>query len=453
AEDIVFTVFPAEQRETDGSVRAYPQEFPSARWSIASTRDFDLDRPVRFSGVVSGEEVTPYAGNGGLPTLEVPVAGHVEVVSDEGEVLFTAVTDAATGAFEVQVQPGAWEARVVPDDATLAPDWAPLVAVPSSVRLDFALEPEQAIYGQILSEGEPKPGARVFATDLQGRTSGTATADDDGNYQLRVPSGTWEVATSGVENERDPLIRAEPVVVTSQLGAAVDLEYSDDDPSLVAISVEAADGSAVGGLPVRFDARSLEGFGAVELTVEALVANDGEAIVFLLPGVYDVTLAPPDGGLAGWAVEGLLIREGGALETVVLEPLPGLSGVVVDSGGAAVGGARVTCDEIGFAGRSWSAFTDGAGIWTLAVAPHVSCAAYPPGSRPDLAIVREELDLEVTTMWASQLPKGTPLSGTVTLDGDPEPFAVVEVRDASGLVIGLGLSDAEGNYALTLPPG
>ncbi len=451
AEEFGFRVVPANQREPSGALRVLPQDFgPFDAEDLGPDKNLDLSSPVAVTGVVTGDSVTPYAARAGLPTESAPVVGHVEVADREGNVRFTVPTS-AEGEFLVDVLPGVWEARVVPDAGSLAPDWVPFTAGDDPIRRDFFLEPKQALYGQVRVAGRPYPGADVFAVDLEGHTSGTARTDDSGRYELRVPSGTWEVTTTGVATETDPTLRAEPAVVTSQRGASVDLDYPMLSRVVADLQVTASDGSPVGSIPVRFTATSLDGYGPAEFVAEDTISG-GQVVLPLLPGTYDIEIAPAEGNLRGWAATGVRVQQGVNLDSVSLEPLLPLSGHVLDSEGDALAGARVTCEEIGFAGRSWSTFADTSGQVSLALSAAASCAAVPPAERSDLAMTRATLDLTATSTWNPRLRLGIPIGGRVTIEGEPEPFAIIEVRDATGLIVGQGLSDPDGNYALALPP-
>jgi hypothetical protein len=452
ANALLFTVVPAEQRTSTGDIRAFTQDFgPFLADEIDGGVNADLDPPVRFSGRVIGEQVTPYDASGGLPTVEVAVAGHVEIADERGIVFYTTATDPVTGDYALDLLPGEWEARVVPDDASLAPGWSLFGASGPPVSRDFALDPEQAIYGQVLVDGDPYLGAEVFAVDAFGRTSGVAVTDSGGFYALRVPAGVWEVTTTGVPAERDPAIHAADVVVTNRLGAPVDLSYPGSGRVLATLQVRSADDSPVGGIPVRFTAVALDGYGDAQLVVEAEAASDGRVDLPLVPGVYDIEILPGDVALVGWRADGVDIHSGGTIDTVALDPLVPISGVTVEATGLPLAGVRVTCDEIGFAGRTWSTFSDDSGVWSLTTAPLVSCAAVPPGGRSDLAIERLVIDAGETTSWTPQLAPGREITGVVTLDGEPEAFAVVEVRNAAGQIVGQGLSDGDGLYNLALP--
>jgi hypothetical protein len=145
-----------------------------------------------------------------------------------------------------------------------------------------------------------------------------------------------------------------------------------------------------------------------------------------------------------------------------LLPLAARLGEVRDELGQTVGGAIVTCTEVGFAGRSWSATTDPAGQFIL-TAPSTasSCTVTPPSDREDLALTRQPIDAELAmdgaARWNLTARPGSLVSGVVnvrgsaTLEAPPVrtlPGAVVEVRDAAGYLLGIAISDEDGRFSI-----
>lgn len=462
--DVRVHVIPADQRDADGAIRALPQLF--GPFLEADLDDgpiaLNLERPVTARGVVTGRELTPYSGIGTLPGVEGPVAGRVRLLGDDGLTAYEVPTDPGSGEYAVDVVPGVYEVVTIPDSVRLAPAWTVLRIDDAADGPDVHLDEGEALYGRVRIGGRPYSSCEVLAVDERGHATASTWTDATGFYELRVPPGIWTVMTGGGETSRDPILAAPPAEVVADGGAQVDVDYPSTSTVTASLRIEGEDGAPASDVLVRFTAVTLDSFDSLDadLVIDATSTN-GNVDLVVPAGTWAVEVIPGDDSPLGpVAIPGPIeIRADRQLDTVVLPELVPLAGMVVDSNGAGVADARITCTEVGFSGRSWPGFTNEKGRWELLVSSTaLECSATPPGDRETLAIGRMVVEpLAVAEDVATdevvfQLPDGVPVSGTVTFDGTPEPYAVVEVRTTGGVLLAAGLTDADGAFTVHLPP-
>ncbi len=461
--DVRIDVIPADQRDADGNIRALPQvfgPFPESELADAALA-LALERPIDVRGVVTGAAVAPYAGLGSLPTVEAPAPGRVRLVHTNGFNAYDVPTDPATGAYALDVVPGTYEIVTTPDSARMAPRWANYRIDDDADGPDVVLDAGQALYGRVRIGGKPYSDCEVLAVDAFGHATASTWTDLAGFYEIRVPAGAWTVMTGGGLTSRDPILTSSPAEVTADLGAEVDVEYPTTSTVTASVRVEQEDGSPAASVLVRFIAITLDNFGSLDadLVIENATSNDGNLDLVIPPGTWAVEIIPDDESALGpVAVAGPIeVREDRQLDTVILPGLVPLGGATVDGSGVGVADARITCSEVGFSGRSWSTFAGPDGRWDLSVSSAtLECLATPPGERDELALGRVVVEAspigQPTPDVAIELPNGVRVRGIVTFDGAAEPYSVVEVRTVGGVLLGAGLTDADGSFAVSIPP-
>ena len=134
--------------------------------------------------------------------------------------------------------------------------------------------------------------------------------------------------------------------------------------------------------------------------------------------------------LSGWI--GIVVRSAEAQQTVTL------SGRVTDAAGQAVSGATVNLEDPGWVGQE----TDANGNYRLAVPPGTYRLRVRPPRGPLIAQKIERFTLSVDTTHNFVLETGVTLSGQITSNGQPVPWAwlwVVEVEN--DVDVGFGGAD------------
>jgi hypothetical protein len=455
--DLIVTVIPTDERTVDGEILALPEVFGPYTQSWLTSRDVDLvlDAPVRVSGTVTGPAVTPAAALGGLPSVDGPAAGRVHLVREDGLAAFDVAAD-ENGVFEVDVNPASYELSAIPDSTSLAPGWVSVSIDAGASRHDLALEQGQAIYGQITEGGQAFAGCRVHAVDDAGHSTADAVVSEDGFYEIRVPPGRWSLVTTGLSDGKDPILTQPPVDVTADEGAEVDVEYpAPKTHPTASFRVLSNTGNSLDSVPVRFTALDLDGYstGEPQLVLEDR-SFDGTVDLRVSPGVWRIEVMPDGEAFSGYATPtGLTIRDDEQLPDVVLDPLVEVRGIVVDDSGAPLVDARLTCKEVGFAGRSWTTLSGPDGTWMEALpAPGASCTVLPPGTRLDLAPLTQDVFPTTGATVDFPLPSGQIASGKVTFQEQPAQFAIVQVSTPEGMLVSSGLTDRDGAFQVALPP-
>jgi hypothetical protein len=448
-------VLPSQLRtsnELDAPYRVMPQTFPQEPIPETASLAIDLrlTAPVLQEGLLEGYRVNPSVAD--IPGQTVPITGLV-VLQKPGTVQSYVTASAEDGTFSTWVVPdGGYRLEIVPEDPLLPFESALFDVLDPPQTASIDLEAGVPIYGRVTENGQPLIGARVRAVDEYGVSSAVALTDEYGLYQVRVTPGTWTVVSDGRDNGRDPTLKFSGNDV-GEAGLALDIAY----PRLVNADIEGAvddaDGKAADGATIRLVAETLTGFDGLDAawSTEIAVNNEGFFYSAVVPGTYTVEVLPPvegDGAaLTPTRLDEVVVDAGdNSLPTIQLTPLVPLSGTVVGPNGAGLDSAHVLCDEIGFDGRTFEVFTGARGQFELEV-PNVQlrCNVLPPAGRDNLSSSRFPVEPSSGPITLDLGP-GQTVSGLVSLDGAPEGYAVVEIRDASNRLLGSGLTLEDGRF-------
>ncbi len=449
-------VFPGQPVAADGTVRALPQSigpFTSSNDEIR-LEAISLARPGSISGLVVGEAVTPWADGAVVPSVDDPVAASVRIHLDQTVQSYLASTD-ETGFYEALVVPSAipYQVTVIPEDPRIPFGTRDVVFREQDEVADFELGSGVALYGRIQTgDGEALAGMQVVAIDpVTGAQSAPAITDAAGWYEIRVqPGNAYDVRCLGRDHGRDPILDQAGVVAAETAGARVDFAYPTLDTTLTSGRVLSTDGAAVTGTTVRFIATRLTGYDGLlaSLVVEDTADANGNFATALVAGEYIVEFLPPpeddpelDHGPLRFAADTAAPNLG----PVVLPDLVHTAGQVIDGAGNPVGGGRVACTEVGFGARTWTTFARRDGTWELDLPPvAVDCRVQPAGDATErYAWTTTRINPSATASHDLDLREGTLVSGVVRLEGVPEEFALVEIRDGLGTLLGSGLTSAD----------
>ena len=417
-----------------------------------------LERPVEVDGVVSGPGASPWVPVARLPGADTTVAVPAAVWLDlDGTVqTYRARTD-ADGRFQIAVVPGSdYQYTVIPDD----PAW-PLTTgtldVNGATPLIAGLSGGAPVYGRLRAGGVGVQGAELFLETAAGARTVAAVTDPSGFFHLTAAPGDYTLVAAGRPLQPDPAVRI-PVTLLAE-GLPFDVDVPEERSVVVDGHVVDGDGP-LEGLTVRFTARSLDGLEGrdAEFVAEKTTDVDGGFIVRVPPGVYDVEVLPPsplddDADHSPQRLAELTIDDDVDLGVVTLTPAIPVEGVLTDTAQQRVAGGLIACRELDFGRRSYAAVSDDDGRFSLQL-PQVPmvCALTPPADRADLALTRRTYDPEAMNAPTFGYDGGQRVTGTVTRDDEPVPFAIIEVRDADGELRGSALSDAAGEWALQLAP-
>jgi hypothetical protein len=452
-------VLPGQLQDPAGNFRALPQTFelrPNARDTDLGVGVLELLPPVLQTGHIVGYRINPLVV--ALPGENVPVAGAVYLTQPNGLQSYVSYTD-DDGRFEVWAVPGAdYQLQVVPDDPMLPRHTATLDVLDPMEELELDLGVGAPVFGHVSIAGFPIGGARVRVVDATGISSMSAESDGAGLYQLRATPGLWRVVCDGRDNGRDPSLDLGEIELADP-GLVVDVSYPPILTAFLDGRVQSATGAPVGDATVRLVYEGGKGFAGLNASWvgEAITNEDGRFTVSSVPGTFNIEVLPPEGtegeSFSPIRLTDLVLAEGeNTLGTLALPPLVTVSGLVQAEGaeGLGLGSAQVSCTEIGFSGRSFDAFTEVDGVFSLEM-PSVPmiCDVSPPSSSSGLARRRAPIDpSQATSGFRFELPTGTLVSGVVNLGDVPEAYAVVELRDVNDVLYGSGLTGPDGRFEL-----
>ena len=145
--------------------------------------------------------------------------------------------------------------------------------------------------------------------------------------------------------------------------------------------------------------------------------------------------------LSGWL--GIAAQPAAAQQTVTL------SGRVTDAAGNAVSGATVSLETPEWVGQE----TDANGNYRLAVPPGTYRLRVQPPRGPLIAQRIEGVQLSAHTTRNFSLEAGVTLSGQVTANGQPVPYAWVSVHTGDFQEVSFRSANASGHYSLGVPTG
>lgn len=328
----------------------------------------------------------------------------------------------------------------------------------------------------LLSQAAPNPlrGMSVFAVDASGQQVSTrATADENGRFSLRF----WPA-----EAPRPVTIRARPTEASGPL-PDIDLPFEVpptpvDPPPLVrlfaGLQSPSFELSGVVGPDAPVPNATLRFRGAVGNGVHRVDARtdaEGRFTVVLYPGEYLIDLQPPINTTPfRLARVRRAVAEGDAL-VFVPQTRPLVSGVVLDSAGEPIEGARVSSRlaQQSFADPTLAQPTDEPpprgletataddGSFTLQLDPGAQVlTVVPPPDRglPTFEQVVQVPPLEGGVTTTIQVPPAAALVVTITdREGAPVRDLTVEAwrTDEGERRVAQGTTDADGRSTLVLP--
>lgn len=440
--------------------------------SLGGSAQLLMTPAIQVRGTVEGEALTPW------PTAEVPSVQDFLLDAElrfglEGNIQQPRTETNADGEYEVFIVPSdvPYEVAVVPSTPDV-PVYTERINIDGGAsNVDIFVDAGVPLWGTVSDgDGEPMEGLVVSAIDENGLEGASVTTDVNGRYVLTVGAGqAYTVQFAPSDRTILPTVTRRTEVVEGQ-GLEVPVVFDSTAISGVGGPVFSPSGDLVArdDVRVRLIAEQIDGFEPGEATFEVEVGtDDGRFATFAPRGSYRVEVAPQDPDGASPLVQEA-VRVGSSATTVNdldLVPKTARVGVVSDDTGQRVGGATVTCTEVGFAERTWSTTSDPAGDFVLSVPlTETTCAIAPPSDRADdLALTQQRLEgddaFESTAEWTLVIATGREITGQILarrearMDApaiDPLPASVIEVRDFSGQLLGVGVSDADGEFRVRI---
>jgi len=456
----------------DDGFRALPKSSPRLR--VDGTVDvevglIELDAPIRFTGRIEGFRLNPQVT--ALPGEILPVEATVRLALP-GTVQDYVVSTDEFGDFAAWVGPQAvYNLIVQPLDAAFPAVQDSLPITDSARDLELTLPVGVPVFGRVATSAGGIEGARVWLVDASGDRSGVAETDDEGWYMVRALPGVYDVVSDGGNPLSRPTITHPDVEVDPDVGAFVNFDYVNQSPALVGGRVVSEVDVDLQGAEVRLTATNLIGYDGVDASwsFSARLQQGDLFLAQVPPGSYDVEALPPE--VATDALRDPLDRatapnvsparrtdvivvDDKTLVDIELTETKLVLGSVVDEFDRGVEATRVDCSEVGFGERQWSVLTDVFGRFQLQLPQvMVQCRATPTADSGlaglSFSFVPGEGEGPLVT-----LASGVELRGRVVgPDGRPEEFATVSIRrEQDETVLGTGLTDEEGRYAVRVVP-
>lgn len=412
---------------------------------------------IELSGRVVAFQPTPF-----LPDPEVPgqasnpISATVRISTDSGIAQASTTTD-ADGAFRLRLPAGrGYSLLVVPEDNARAPFLLQEQALFSTSQDlgDLELAYGQPVWGTVrYSDGtvpdEVLVSLRQPETGSQGRA---VTPDADGWFLLRALPGTYElrvepqagalVPSQGVTVEVDPE-SVEGVEVRIDLGPAARSRVSGN-----LVDSAGARISSTKDYRVRMSSQSLrDADGSYSLETRAdqfgafsLEVMPGDYLLEVIPA-YEARRSP----VSQWVTVG---DEAVSLGEITVPDRWSWSGQVLDADGVPSPGALVVAQEDAFDRFTYSGVTGADGVIQLSLPwTPMTLSLTPADGQSAITYLRLDPAEEPPELV---LDTGVPIRGRLLLDGQPVPYALIDVRDVDDTSVATTVSDAEGAFAMRI---
>jgi len=375
-----------------------------------------------------------------------------------GTVMRATTTSDASGAFEVDLPAGVGYRAVAvalePLDLPLyVEEFIPIIQ-DDSYDIDLGLG--IPVSGEALqSDGNPLPaGSRVRLFDNETGESGPSAAlSPDGDYLVRALPGEYTLVLDGAAGssmpsvpfplsvgEEDPFIRADLNPGTVPLGT-------------VSGSVVNQDGRPIDDAEVRFSAVSLVDLPS-DATAEVSTDTDRNGLFTrqLAQGTWQLEVIPAFEPTATLSPTARLIDVNAAtldIGSVTLMPRASLDARIM-IGTQPARNIVVTAEEQAFNRYTYSATSDADG-WIHLDVPNVSLDLTLQSPDADQPITRVEVPSPADVSRIDLDDEGSLVAG-ILLDADavPLPYALIEIRDAEGALLGITLTDSGGEFRVTV---
>ena len=441
-----------------------------------------LTPAVTISGTVTGTALTPWP-SAEVPTVDDVLANAALRFGLGGTAQQPRTETDADGRFTVAVVPSdiAYDLAVIPETTDVPLRIERVTIDGSTQELDLHLVAGVPVWGTVTDpDGAPLTNIELTAVGPTGLESAPTTSDVRGRYELIVaPEQAYTVVARPIGVRVLPDVRVATGVVSAS-GIRADVPFSGvaSNPMTGVVSLQRlVDGEEIeqpvseGAVRVRIISQSLDGYADGEARFEAELGTNGSGrFTEIAPaGFYRVEVAPQAlDGPSPLVVEGVRVGSGNTTTTVnglSLSRKTARQGRVLDEDGTPVGLAQITCTELGFAERSFSTTADPEGGWVMSLPDTpVRCAVTPPIELAGaLAVTWQRMeDEELFTEdaeWTLRIREGSVLSGQVRSRGEARlsapdiaevASAVVEVLDSSGNLLGVAITDSNGQFRMRI---
>jgi hypothetical protein len=418
----------------------------------------EMRSPVRLTGEITGFDATPRVTASVPGSESVPVVAQVTATKVDSIMYGGSQSRVSDGHFEFSVPAGSnYICAYVPQEPAELPFLVDagrrfLSSEDISVDLGYGAP----VWGRVANADDaPLVGVEVRLLDQETGVGGPiATTDALGFYMLRAYPGAYDIEARGRSGGYLPVFREE-LLVEDESGSRHDFFYAELQPSTVTGSLVQREGLPLGDVTVRFTAVNLAGFEDATLVLETDTDRNGNFSLQALPGRYEAQFIPAIGQPWTPVVQSVDVPEGSTswpLDAITLSPFRTMRTRVVDARGSGVPNVGVMATDRDFDGFTYFATSDGLGNVALDI-PDTSVELTLSPPQGVLAAVTRTTLLAGGGAETLMLDEGEPVSGTVTHEGEPVPWALVEIRDAENKLYGTTLTDNGGAFSIRVSWG
>ena len=425
-------------------------------WYDSDLLELDMRTPVRVQGAITTHQamVGPLSDTSGRP---VPVGASVAAWIDGSIMTASTTSDTATGVYTLDLPPQqGWAIAVVPEDGSTIPfsvitdqdiehdrpDW------------DLQLDNGSMVRGVITDpHGEPVSDMLVRAVHSQTGVAGpTVRTRASGQYTIHLEPDVYTLEFAGQAGETIPTTSVE-IEADNDETQWVDLAMGSLETILATGRVvDAQSNRPIDGVTLRFWSRGLADHDNASLELETTTDPAGAYSVELLPGQWRMELvAQTEQQLSPVADSFTVGPDTDAVDfgVTTMEPYTTVQAIVRDPGGEPAAGITVVITEQAISERTFTATTDMAGAFTLAVPTTDLHVVLTPG---DASAAVTHLDIHGESFPHSlELALGRLLTGRVVHNDSPVQAALVEVRDgATERLYATTITDLEGYFEIRL---
>lgn len=438
-----------------GNLSLLPQSFTILPAEIEDVY-LALSPTVEVTGTVFGEVPSPVDIT--IPSEEsAPVEARL-TFEIPNTVMRGVTTTTPDGRYSIQL-PGGIGYRAVA--VAVEPYELPLyieddLILTTETTVDIELQLGVPVSGSVVQEdGTSLPSdAQIRLVDaITGEAGPVAPVTESGEYLVRALPGDYTLLLGGSPGGTIPDIPFDITVQEDDLSLRQDLEPGLLSVSNVSGSIVDEDGRSVDDCEIRFTAVSL-----LDLPADAgavVVTDSDRNGLFsrsLARGTWLMEVIPTYTREATLSPTTLTIEVLGPqddLGPVTVPPFANLDARVL-AGGSAARNIVLTAIEQGFNQYTYTATSDANGWVTLRV-PNVPLDLTLQSPDADQPITRVESILPNDVSRIDLDDEGSLVSG-ILLDpnGSPLSFALVEIRDHEGVLLGTTLSDGGGEFRVTV---
>lgn len=448
--ELLLNIFPS-----DATPDLLPQTYPLPRFTDWMDTQVQIRPTIQILGIVTAFSPTPYLVEPTVPgEQDTLIPATVSVYQLEGVGQGSAATD-EDGRFDIAIPAGQlYRLLIVPTDTAQSPFLlTDLPTLSESTDLGFfEVEHGVPVWGKVRYSDETVPSdIRISLQDAQdGATGASVSPDEDGWFMLRALPGSYDLVVGPATETLNPtqLTRID-VEAGAPEGIELDLDLGPPDRFRISGSLVDPDGDRLGASDdylIRMTSIRLDE-AAGTFVSETRVDQHGAFNLDVMNGSYTLEVIPAYEAQRSPVSLAVDINDRDvSIDEIVVPGRTMWSGQVLDESGAPVPNALVVARETGFDHYNYSATTGSDGIVLLEL----------PETPLDLTLTPPD-DQSAITFYSLQpgepnpdliLESGVPIAGILELEGEPVPFALIELTTSDGRKVGTALSNGDGAFSV-----